>query len=83
MRALCGQVTVQMQVDRSRFISDAVVRGELDVALVGGEVPAESHQHLQVSLSGRDLLLCPAPATCTCALKRQRGRARQQCLLHK
>ena len=35
-----SQVTVQMQVDRSRFIADAVVKGELDVALIGGEVPA-------------------------------------------
>ena len=42
------QITVQMQVDRSRWVCGAVVRGELDVALVGGEVPAEHYEHLQV-----------------------------------
>ena len=45
---LALQITVQMQVDRSRWVCGAVVRGELDVALVGGEVPAEHYEHLQV-----------------------------------
>lgn len=46
---MCLQVTVQMQVDRSRKVCEAVARGETDVAVVGGEVPTELCDVLQVS----------------------------------
>ena len=65
------QVTVQMQVDRSRFIADAVVRGELDAGLIGGEVPAEAFQHLQARAQARrpvaqglTLAVCRAQEQC-------------------
>ena len=42
------QITLQMQVDRSRRVCEAVARGETDVAVVGGEVPNELCDVLQV-----------------------------------
>ena len=47
MRA-AGQITLQMQVDRSRRVCESVARGETDVAIVGGEVPSELCDILQV-----------------------------------
>ena len=48
--AVHAQITLQMQVERSRRVCEAVARGETDVALVGGEVPTELCDVLQVSV---------------------------------
>ena len=50
------------QVDQSRRICDAVAGGELDVAIVGGEVPPELRPSLRVATYAEDQLVRPVPA---------------------
>ena len=46
---VCAQVTVTLQVEQSRRACDAVARGEADCAIIGGEVPDELADVLQVA----------------------------------
>ncbi len=48
------QVTVSVQVEASRRLCSKVAKGEVDAALIGGEVPIEIRHVLSVSrnLSG-------------------------------
>ena len=43
------QVSVQMHVDSSRAICSAVAKGEVDIAIIGGEVPEELRDLVQAS----------------------------------
>lgn len=45
---ICGQVVVQLAVDKSRHICSAVAKGDIDVAIIGGHVPEELQDCLRV-----------------------------------
>ena len=45
----CAQVTVSVQVENSRKLCSSVAKGEVDAALIGGEVPIEIRHVLSVS----------------------------------
>lgn len=46
-----GQVVVQLAVDRSRSVCLSVAHGEVDVAIIGGHVPEDLKDVLQVCQS--------------------------------
>lgn len=54
-------VALQLQVDQSRRICDAVAGGELDVAIIGGEVPPELQTALKTVTYAEDQLVLIAP----------------------
>ena len=43
-----GQVVVQLAVDKSRSVCLSVAHGEVDVAIIGGHVPEDLKDILQV-----------------------------------
>ncbi|KAK9823685.1 hypothetical protein WJX72_004627 [[Myrmecia] bisecta] len=55
------QVTVQLQVDKSRRVCDAVASGDVDVAIIGGEVPQELQEKLQVTAYAQDEFVLIVP----------------------
>lgn len=57
MCALAGQVVVQLAVDKSRSVCLSVANGEVDVAIIGGHVPEELKDVLQVMLHGFVVML--------------------------
>ncbi len=46
------EVTVQLQVENTRRCCQAVTRGHVDIAVVGGEIPHDLAHLLQVGLHG-------------------------------
>ena len=52
MCAVAGQVVVQLAVDKSRSVCLSVAKGEVDVAIIGGHVPEDLKDVLQVMLHG-------------------------------
>nr|YP_010902595.1 Rubisco operon transcriptional regulator [Hypnea nidulans]WCH54450.1 Rubisco operon transcriptional regulator [Hypnea nidulans] len=59
------QVTVQLQVHSTRLISWSVANGQIDLAVVGGEVPAELKDVLQVTSYAEDELALILPTSHT------------------
>lgn len=55
-----AQVTVTLAVENSRRACDAVARGEADCALIGGEVPRDLADALQVQTLQTPCLTLPA-----------------------
>ena len=49
---VAGQVVVQLAVDKSRSVCLSVANGEVDVAIIGGHVPEDLKDVLQVMLHG-------------------------------
>lgn len=47
-----------LQVDQSRRICDGVAAGELDVAIIGGEVPDDLQSALKAVTYAEDQLVC-------------------------
>ncbi len=69
MCAVAGQVVVQLAVDKSRSVCLSVANGEVDVAIIGGHVPEDLKDVLQVMLHGFVFMLwvttcakCAAPS---------------------
>ncbi len=54
---LVGQVVVQLAVDKSRSVCLSVANGEVDVAIIGGHVPEDLKDVLQVMSHGHVLML--------------------------
>ncbi len=52
MCGVAGQVVVQLAVDKSRSVCLSVANGEVDVAIIGGHVPEDLKDVLQVMLHG-------------------------------
>jgi len=59
------QVTVQLQVHSTRLISWSVANGQVDVAVIGGEIPAELQDVLQVTSYAEDELALILPTSHT------------------
>jgi DNA-binding transcriptional LysR family regulator len=57
------QVTVQLQVHSTRLISWSVANGQVDVAVIGGEIPLELKDVLQVTSYAEDELALILPTT--------------------
>lgn len=59
------QVTVQLQVHSTRLISWSVANGQIDVAVIGGEIPSELQGILQVTSYAEDELALILPTSHT------------------
>ena len=57
------QVTVQLQIHSTRLISWSVANGQVDVAVIGGEIPAELKDVLHVTSYAEDELALILPIT--------------------
>lgn len=57
------QVTVQLQVHSTRLISWSVANGQLDLAVIGGEIPMELQEILQVTSYAEDELALIVPTS--------------------
>nr|UEQ12176.1 LysR transcriptional regulator [Batrachospermum sp.] len=57
------QVTVQLQVHSTRLISWSVANGQVDLAVIGGEIPLELKDVLQVTSYAEDELALILPTT--------------------
>lgn len=57
------QITVELQVHSTRRISWAVANGQIDLAIVGGEVPKELNNVLQVTSYAEDELALILPVS--------------------
>lgn len=57
MCVVAGQVVVQLAVDKSRSVCLSVANGEVDVAIIGGHVPEDLKDALQVMLHGLVVML--------------------------
>lgn len=55
------QVTVQLQVHSTRRISWSVANGQVDIAVIGGEVPSELQEILQITSYAEDELALIVP----------------------
>ena len=73
---------MQLHVDSTRAICSVVAKGEVDIAIIGGEVPEELRDVLQASMAVLDVcgkaaracmaLLCRC---CSCCRAHQHGTA--------
>lgn len=59
------QVTVQLQVHSTRLISWSVANGQVDVAVIGGEIPSELQDILHVTSYAEDELALILPTSHT------------------
>ena len=59
------QVNVQLQVHSTRLISWSVANGQVDLAIIGGEVPSELQEVLQVTSYAEDELALILPTSHT------------------
>lgn len=59
------QVTVQLQVHSTRLISWSVANGQVDIAIIGGEIPNELEDILQVTSYAEDELALILPISHT------------------
>lgn len=66
------QITINVQVDSSRVISKKVVNREIDIAVIGGDVPEELKKNLQVEKFVEDELILIVPKSHPFALKKQK-----------
>nr|YP_009296470.1 LysR transcriptional regulator [Thorea hispida]AOM65405.1 LysR transcriptional regulator [Thorea hispida]ARX95775.1 lysR transcriptional regulator [Thorea hispida]UNJ79210.1 LysR transcriptional regulator [Thorea hispida] len=57
------QVTVQLQVHSTRLISWSVANGQVDIAIIGGEIPSELEDILQVTSYAEDELALILPTS--------------------
>lgn len=59
------QVNVQLQVHSTRLISWSVANGQIDLAVIGGEVPSELREVLQITAYAEDELALILPTSHT------------------
>lgn len=57
------QISVELQVHSTRHISWAVANGQIDLAIVGGEVPKELNQTLEITSYAEDELALILPVS--------------------
>jgi len=66
------QINIKVQVDSTRIIAKNVVNREIDIAVVGGDVPEELKKNLQIENFVEDELILIIPKSHPFALKKQK-----------
>lgn len=66
------QINIKVQVDSTRVIAKNVVNREIDIAVVGGDVPEELKKNLEIENFVEDELILIVPKSHPFALKRQK-----------
>jgi len=66
------QINIQVQVDSTRMIAKNVVNREIDIAVVGGDVPEELKKNLNIENFVEDELILIVPKSHPFALKKQK-----------
>lgn len=66
------QININVQVDSTRVITKKVVNREIDIAVVGGDVPDELKKNLEIEKFVEDELILIVPKSHPFALKKQK-----------
>jgi DNA-binding transcriptional LysR family regulator len=66
------QINIKVQVDSTRVIAKNVVNREIDIAVVGGDVPEELKKNLDIEKFVEDELILIVPKSHPFALKKQK-----------
>jgi len=66
------QINIKVQVDSTRIISKKVLNHEIDIAVVGGDVPEELKKNLEIEKFVEDELILIIPKSHPFALKKQK-----------
>jgi DNA-binding transcriptional LysR family regulator len=66
------QININVQVDSTRVISKKVVNREIDIAVVGGDIPDELKKNLEIENLVEDELILIVPKSHPFALKKQK-----------
>jgi DNA-binding transcriptional LysR family regulator len=66
------QINIKVQVDSTRVIAKKVLNHEIDIAVVGGDVPEELKKNLEIEKFVEDELILIIPKTHPFALKKQK-----------
>ena len=66
------QINIKVQVDSTRIIAKNVVNREIDIAVVGGDVPEELKKNLEIENFVDDELILIVPKSHPFALKKQK-----------
>lgn len=66
------QINIKVQVDSTRVIAKNVVNREIDIAVVGGDVPDELKKNLEIESFVEDELILIIPKSHPFALKKQK-----------
>ena len=66
------QITIKVQVDSTRIIAKNVVNREIEIAVVGGDVPEELKKNLEIENFVEDELILIVPKSHPFALKKQK-----------
>ncbi len=66
------QINIKVQVDSTRIIAKNVVNREIDIAVVGGDVPEELKKNLEIENFVEDELILIIPKSHPFALKKQK-----------
>ena len=66
------QINIKVQVDSTRVIAKNVVNREIDIAVVGGDVPEELKKNLEIENFVEDELILIVPKSHPFALKKQK-----------
>ena len=66
------QINIKVQVDSTRIIAKNVVNREIDIAVVGGDVPEELKKNLEIENFVEDELILIVPKSHPFALKKQK-----------
>ena len=66
------QINIKVQVDSTRIIAKNVVNREIDIAVVGGDVPEELKKNLEIESFVEDELILIVPKSHPFALKKQK-----------
>ena len=66
------QINITVQVDSTRVIAKKVVNREIDIAVVGGDVPEELKKNLEIENFVEDELILIVPKSHPFALKKQK-----------
>ena len=67
-----SQINIKIQVDSTRIIAKNVVNREIDIAVVGGDVPEELKKNLEIENFVEDELILIVPKSHPFALKKQK-----------
>ncbi len=67
-----SQINIKVQVDSTRIIAKNVVNREIDIAVVGGDVPEELKKNLEIENFVEDELILIVPKSHPFALKKQK-----------
>ena len=66
------QINIKVQVDSTRIIAKKVLNQEIDIAVVGGDIPEELKKNLEIEKFVEDELILIIPKSHPFALKKQK-----------